>query len=80
MNTKQAIKNIMEEMGVDVSDIGNDDVDLSEYIVDSLLFINFIVEIENTFNVDLPDEYLDVDVLKSFNALCILVEGLIKEK
>lgn len=80
MNIKQKVKNIMEEIGLDVSDIGNDDVDLSEYIVDSLMFINFVVEIENTFNVDLPDEYLDVDVLKSFNALCTLIEELIKEK
>ena len=72
MNIKQKVKNIMEEIGLDVSDIGNDDVDLSEYIVDSLMFINFVV--------DLPDEYLDVDVLKSFNALCTLIEELIKNK
>ena len=80
MNTKQEIKNIMEEIGLDVSDIGNDDIDLSEYIVDSLMFINFVVELENKFNVDLPDEYLDVDVLKSFNALSTLIEELLKEK
>lgn len=80
MNTKQAIKNIMEEIGVDVSDIGTDDVDLNEYIVDSLMFINFIVEIEDTFSIDLPDEYLDVDVLKSFDAFITLIEELKKEK
>lgn len=80
MNTKQAIKNIMEEIGVDVSDIGTDDVDLNEYIVDSLMFINFIVEIEDTFSIDLPDEYLDVDVLKSFDAFSTLIEELKKEK
>ena len=70
---KQDIKNkVIEELskiGI-IVDADVDDINISEYIMDSLQFMAFIVQIEKTFNICLPDEYMMVESLYSLNAFC----------
>jgi len=66
------------DMGILVPD-DNNDIDLSEYIIDSLQFISFIVEIENKFGIEIPDELLNIENLKSLNGFSQLIENILGE-
>ena len=59
----------------------NDDelMNLNEFIEDSLAFIMFIVEIEQTFEIEIPDEYLSMDAISSIDAVNNMIENLIKK-
>ncbi len=59
-------------------ELQKDDIDLRDFIADSLEYVSLIVEIENAFEIDLPDEFLDFDVLASLNGIINAVEGLVK--
>ena len=50
------------------------DIDLSEYEIDSTLFVSFIVEVEREFNILIPDELPTIDSLSSLNGFCIFIE------
>ncbi|RKI43017.1 hypothetical protein D7V86_00545 [bacterium D16-51] len=39
---------------------------LSNYITDSLSFVSLIVELEEKFNIEIPDEYLSYDALETY--------------
>lgn len=65
---KEVILGIFDEFGIylDASD-AEADIDLREYIVDSLQFIYFIVELEERLNISIPDEFLTYDSVSSIN-------------
>ena len=48
------------------------DVDLTEYILDSIQFISFIVELERELNIEFPDELLLYDNIRSLNGFISL--------
>ncbi len=52
------------------------DVDLTEYILDSIQFISFIVELERELNIEFPDELLLYDNIRSLNGFISLIENL----
>lgn len=69
MDTKKTVLEIVEvldDMGL-VIDFCEDkmDFDLREYIVDSLEFVSFIMEIEQHFEIEIPSELLIYDNIKS---------------
>ena len=64
---------------IEYEELQNNDVDLRDFIVDSLEFVSLIVEIENVFSVELPDEFLDFDVLDSLHGMINTVESLIQK-
>ena len=72
---KNDIVLILSDMGILLPEI--EDVNLKDYIADSLQFISFIAEIENRFNIEIPDSMLTVDVLSSLNGLVSLLDELI---
>ena len=55
------------------------DIDLRDYIIDSVLFIGFIVEIENKFNIELDDNFLLYDNLRSMNGFIQMIEEFVKD-
>ena len=71
---KKYIFEILDENGVyvDQSDI-EEDLDLREYIVDSLQYVYFIVELENRLGLELPDEILLYENLASINGFANMV-------
>ena len=52
-----------------------EDVDLSDYIIDSIQFISFIVDIENEFGIEIADDYLRYDIISSLHSLAQIVEN-----
>lgn len=69
MNEMSAIYNslieILEERGMIVFEKENDDFDIRDYIADSIHFIEFIVQVEERFKIELSDEFSLYDVLAS---------------
>jgi len=63
----------LESSGVLVDLDENDDIDLMEYGFDSMSFISFIVEVEDALKINLPDDFLLVDILRSLNGFVNLI-------
>jgi len=59
-------------------DIGENDVDLTEFIVESIMFISFIVELEDKLGIEIPEELLDINSIKSLNTFSTILEELLK--
>lgn len=77
---REAILNILDEMGILIDDKEKEsDFDLSEYFVDSVQFMTFLVEVEAYLGTDLPDDYLLFENYQSFNALCDAWEHIVSE-
>lgn len=79
MDTREMIIECLRNVGILV-DLDNGDTNINEYDVDSITFISFIVEIEETFDITIPDGYLYSELLKSLNGFTNFLEQLITEK
>lgn len=60
----QIIKNNCYDI-VDNDEIINSNNIYEDYAIDSLSFINIIMEIEDELGVSIPDEYLSMDMLST---------------
>ena len=78
MDVKKRLLQCFLNIGVVIDDT-EDDIDLKEYIADSIQFITAIVEIERTFSIEFPDELLLFSVFDSFNGLIKIVESIVDE-
>lgn len=69
---KKKLHEVMDEVGIWMED-DETELKMSEIISDSFQYISFIVAVEQAFGVELPEEMLIIDELKSFNnfAECI---------
>lgn len=66
MPTYQMIIEILEDkFGIIFLDKGHDDFAISDYINDSLMFMQFITEIEGKIKEELTDDFLNYDILNS---------------
>lgn len=80
MDVREKLLNILEDSGIfiDRDNIQSEhDIDLREYITDSIQFISFIVEIEKELNMEFPDECLLYDKIASLNGFSIIIESVI---
>ena len=59
------IRVLEEKLGFVIIDDEQDDLNISDFILDSLAFINFIVIIEEEIGEELSDDFLDFDMLNS---------------
>jgi acyl carrier protein len=59
------LKVMKEKFGIFIFSENDQDFALSDYIVDSISFIEFIVAIEVEFKLELSDDFLDFDILGS---------------
>jgi len=76
---QEQILTCFHNVGVNLPKISDgEDVDIREYIEDSLKFITAIVEIENELNIEIPDEFLIYDKFSSFNSFCDMIASLVK--
>lgn len=71
------ILSVLYDEGIQVEYEGND-LDLREYIVESIQFISFIVDLENRFSIEIPDEVLRYELISSLHALSCFI-GRLKE-
>ena len=77
---REKLLSAFQNVGINFAFNPNEDVDLQEYIDDSLQYITAIAEIENIFDVDLPDELLAFTALKSFCSFSEAIFELVQEK
>lgn len=63
------------DVGIQI-DTTKEDIDLTEYNLDSFVFMGFIVSVENKFNIVVPDEYLVYDNFRSLKGFTQLVADL----
>lgn len=80
MDILPIIKKALENVGIDIGNDLNLDTDLREYVNSSVLFISFIVEIEEMLHIEFPDELLLTDTLSSLGNLCKIVKELVDQK
>ena len=55
---KTGVYNSLEKIGIYINQEIDEDMELENYIQDSLQFMSFIVELEQYFNVEIPDDLL----------------------
>lgn len=67
---------VLENVGVYGGEMMNEETDLNEWIVDSLMFISFIVELENAFQIQIPDEYLQHETISSIRGLVDIIQQI----
>lgn len=48
--------------------------------MDSLTFISLIIEIENVFDIIIPDDLVIMDKFRNFQKICDIVEKITEEK
>jgi len=67
----------IEKVGIVGASGTETDVDLCEFIEDSITFITFIVELENEFQIEFPDDLLLLETISSLYGLCEIIESLV---
>ena len=85
INIKENILTCLSNIGIYTGDMNIRDesfsnTQLDEYIVDSLLFISFIVELEQIFDIEIEDEYLLPEKFQNINDIINLIELLKNDK
>lgn len=74
MSVREKINMILEQNGVDC----DNKVELEE--MDSLTYISCIVDIEETFNIELPDSLLEKNWLEDLNEFAQFIEMFIAQR
>lgn len=72
----ERILNCLLELGI-VFEREENNFELTDYIEDSLTFISFVSELENEFDIEIPDEYLLQGVLGTLNDLKNIITLLV---
>lgn len=70
----EGIKTVLNEEMI-AMDYIDENVDLREYIIDSIQFVNFVVDLENQFGIQIDDQYLNYDLLQSFDTIIKAVKN-----
>ena len=63
---KEKVVTVLIDLGVMIENL-EEDIDLREYIQESIQFISFIVQIEQVFDIELDDSMLLMDSISSLN-------------
>lgn len=77
MSIKERLIKCLENVGVFV-DTQEDDICIMDYGIDSIMLISIILEVEDEFDIIIPDEYLNFNTLSSLNGFSKLI-GIITE-
>lgn len=75
METKERLVQCLEETGIFI-DLQESDIDLRDYIIDSMQFITSIIAIESEFQIEIPSELLLYDNLISMNSFCEIIDEI----
>ena len=73
MKYKDMVIEVLDSMGIFI-DPEEAPINLQEYIVDSIQFVSFIVNLEEKLNFTFPDEYLLYDTIATLDLLCEIIE------
>lgn len=71
MEIIERIRKCIEESGIDVLESGELDN------IESINFISAIVNMEQEFDIEFPDEYLLIDTMSNIENICYVVKQVI---
>lgn len=71
---RELLYEVVEELEAEIAVFDN----LQEFGLDSLNFIELIVKIEEAFQVEIPDEYLDIQYADSIEHICAMLDNIYK--
>lgn len=77
MDVRKKLSEILYDMGFSID--SENDVNLLEYGMDSLQFIEFIISVEEELGIIIPDEALLMENISSLNGFITYVESIINE-
>ena len=87
MNSEAEIKNKIIEILTKLFSESGIDLDVLEYVdlvddlgMDSINFISLIIEIETAFEIQIPDEWLQMEKFQTYTAIYSTVAELLSEK
>lgn len=75
---RQILLNCLESIGVTIDDL-SDDISFQSLSMDSIMFIMFIVEVEDTLNIAIPSEYLFYDDFISLNGFANKILAILEQ-
>ncbi len=70
---------ILQEMGYVLFEDLENDFSISDYINDSITFIEFIIKIEEDFEIELSDDFLSYELLESAQGLANKIDSYLKK-
>lgn len=76
---KKILIDVFEDAGIYVDCEEKDDINISNYIKDSIQFISIIVAMEEKLEIEIPDELLELDTFSSFNHLIDIIFEITKQ-
>ena len=74
---EERVKKCFNNVGIIID--ATENFDISEYLEDSLSFITFIVEVEDEFKIEIPDEYLMEGKLVTYQDVLNMINQLIDD-
>lgn len=77
---REKLQEALKNVGIELDYTEGQDLNLQDYIEDSLQYITAVVEIENALDIDLPDELLVFDSLVSFHSFSEAILEVIQSK
>lgn len=72
------IKVLCENFGLFIFDDVQDDFSINDYVTDSLSFIQFIIAMEEELHIELPDDFLDFEILNSARGFIEKIDSYIE--
>ena len=66
MITRQELLNCLKGAGIDLQLRDCEDVNINDYLEDSIHFISTLVELENVFGIEIEDKYLCLTKIQIF--------------
>lgn len=76
MTVYERITAILKNRGVDTENIDKDADFIASGIMDSMAFVNMLLEIENELGIEIDFADMDMDKIGSLNALAAYAESL----
>lgn len=71
MNTKNIIIEKIELNGAEINEKGETED------IDSIVFISLVLDLEEEFNIEIPDEYLLMSTFSSIDNITLIINKLI---
>lgn len=72
------IRVLSDNFGIFIFDNGQEDFSINDYICDSITFIQFVLTIEEEIGRELPDDFLNMEILDSAKGFAEMLDAYIE--
>ena len=75
---RQTIKDIFTANNIDISNIDENKSLIESGIIDSMTYVNILFEIEDSLNIEIDFENIDINSIVTIKNLCDIVSKMIQ--